>query len=443
LLILYHKKAFTCEKVAIFVRFLKLIYSWAYLMKFIPLFLFIFFCFDGEESYAQKVQIDSLEHILSTSLSDTNKVYVLNQLAREYLIDQPEQSKINAEQALTLSQKLNFSAGILTSKQYIILANRLLDRQANFRNLGILMLCLIGAVAYLFFKNQKKGIYNDFEIGELQTEIEALKVELLEKDEDLKQQREEFEALHNDLENKIRERTIELQSAAENLLQRNKDLEEFSYIVSHNLRAPVANMLGLASLFKRTELSEEQHEELIPHLEDSAKRLDTTIRDLNEVLSIRNSAMKSREHIDLGETLDFIKKSLKSEIYENKVEIHANFLDIPTLYTVKGYIESIFYNLLSNAIKYRSPDRPPQISLHTHTEDEYDCLTVTDNGLGIDLKASDTYKIFGLYQRMHTHTEGKGFGLYLVQTQVESLNGKIEVESEIGKGSTFKVYLKK
>lgn len=412
-------------------------------MKLLFLFLFIFFCLIGEESYAQKVQIDSLKHILSTSQSDTNKVYVLNQLAHEYLIDQTEQSKINAEQALMLSQKLNFSAGISMSKRHIILANRLLDRQANFRNLGILMLCLIGAVAYLFFKNQKKGIYNDFEIGELQAEIEALKITILEKDEDLKQQREEFDALHNDLENKIKERTIELEGAAENLLQRNKDLEEFSYIVSHNLRAPVANMLGLASLFKRTELSEEQHKELVPHLEDSAKRLDTTIRDLNEVLSIRNSAMKSREHINLGETFDFIKKSLRNEIYENRVEIQTDFSQMPTLYTVKGYLESILYNLLSNAIKYHSPNRLPQISLRTYTEDEYDCLTITDNGLGIDLKASDTYKIFGLYQRMHTHTEGKGFGLYLVQTQVESLNGRIEVESEIEKGTTFKVYLKK
>lgn len=412
-------------------------------MKLLFLFLFIFFCLIGEESYAQKVQIDSLKHILSTSQSDTNKVYVLNQLAHEYLIDQTEQSKINAEQALILSQKLNFSAGISMSKRHIVLANRLLDRQANFRNLGILMLCLIGAVAYLFFKNQKKGIYNDFEIGELQAEIEALKITILEKDEDLKQQREEFDALHNDLENKIKERTIELEGAAENLLQRNKDLEEFSYIVSHNLRAPVANMLGLASLFKRTELSEEQHKELVPHLEDSAKRLDTTIRDLNEVLSIRNSAMKSREHINLGETFDFIKKSLRNEIYENRVEIQTDFSQMPTLYTVKGYLESILYNLLSNAIKYHSPNRLPQISLRTYTEDEYDCLTITDNGLGIDLKASDTYKIFGLYQRMHTHTEGKGFGLYLVQTQVESLNGRIEVESEIEKGTTFKVYLKK
>ena len=412
-------------------------------MKFFYVVFFIFLLLIGKESYAQKTQIDSLKHILTISQSDTNKIYVLNQLAHEYLIDQPAQSKVSAEQALILSQKLRFAAGIYTSKQHIILANRLLDKQANFRNMGILMMCLVGGLLYLYLKNQKKRIYNDFEIGELQTEIAEIRAELLEKDEELKQQKEEFDTLRNDLDSKIKERTMELQSAAENLLQRNKDLEEFSYIVSHNLRAPVANMLGLASLFKRTELSEEQHRELVPHLEDSAKRLDTTIRDLNEVLSIRNSAMKSREHIDLVDTLGFIKKSLKSEINGNRVEIHADFSQTPQLYTVKGYLESILYNLLSNAIKYRSPDRQPQITLSTCTEENYDCLIVTDNGLGIDLKATGTYKIFGLYQRMHTHTEGKGFGLYLVQTQVESLNGKIEVESEIGHGSTFKVYLKK
>ncbi|TAH19140.1 MAG: sensor histidine kinase [Cytophagales bacterium] len=394
------------------------------------------------KSYAQKTKIDSLKKAITTSKSDSNKVNMLNQLAYEFVIDQPDQAKLNAEKALELANQLHFSAAAHTSKQYIILANRYLDKQANFRTLAILMMFLMGGLAYLFFKNQRNQMRGEIDAAGLMADLDALRMELHEKEEELKQQREEFDALHSDLDSKIKDRTIELQSAAENLIQRNKDLEEFSYIVSHNLRAPVANMLGLASLFKRTELSEEQHKELVPHLEDSAKRLDTTIRDLNEVLSIRNSAMKNREHINLADTLGFIEKSLKNEIYENKVEIETDFSKTPILYTVRGYLESILYNLLSNAIKYRSPERFPHISLSTHTENDYDCLIVSDNGLGIDLKTG-TYKIFGLYQRMHTHTEGKGFGLYLVQTQVESLNGKIEVESEIGQGTTFKVYLKK
>jgi len=412
-------------------------------MKFfyVLFYVIILFLIVGK-SYAQKTKIDSLKQAITISQSDSNKINMLNQLAYEYLIDQPDQAKINAQKALELSNQLHFLAPAQTSKQYIILADRHLDKQANFRVLAILMMFLVSSLAYLFFKNQRKQMQGEIGVAELRADLDARKKELLEKEEELEQQKEEFEALHSDLDSKIKDRTIEIQSAAENLTQRNKDLEEFSYIVSHNLRAPVANMLGLAALFKRTELSEEQRGELVPHLEDSAKRLDTTIRDLNEVLSIRNSAMKNREHVNIADTLGFVEKSLKNEIYENKAQIMTDFSQIPMLHTVRGYLESILYNLLSNAIKYRSPDRYPHITLSTCSENDYDCLIVSDNGLGIDLKTG-TYKIFGLYQRMHTHTEGKGFGLYLVQTQVASLNGKIEVESEIGQGTTFKIYLKK
>ncbi len=408
-----------------------------YFLIFIPIWLI------SGEVYAQKTRADSLRNALTTSVSDTRKVEMLNQLAYEILIDQPAQAKASAAEALALSQQLNFAQGIKTSQYQIKLADQILGKQDNFRNVGMLAILLgLGLIYVLFRNHQRQNVIKDEQLLNLQTEINELQTANHEKSDLLKQQQEEFDSLHNDLETKIQGRTIELQSAAENLLQRNKDLEEFSYIVSHNLRAPVANMLGLASLFKNPEMQGENRKELIPHLEDSARRLDTTIRDLSEVLSIRNSAMKSRENINLLDTVNFIKKSLKSEIVETDTEIEADFSESPQLLTVRAYLETIVYNLISNAIKYRSPSRKPQVQLRTRIENGYVCLFVTDNGLGIDLRAG-TYKIFGLYQRMHTHTEGKGLGLYMVQTQVESLNGKIEVESEVGVGTTFKVYFKR
>jgi signal transduction histidine kinase len=412
-------------------------------MKYFCVFVFIFIFLICEEVYAQKTRIDSLKSLLTTSISDTHKINVLNQLAYTMLIDQPAQAKLSAGEALLLAQKLNLGQDIQTSKAHIGLADQILSKQSNFRNVVLLGTVLgLGLIYVLFRNNRQQNISKEGQLLSLQSEINELQTALREKEDLLKQQQEEFDALHNDLETKIQGRTIELQSAAENLLQRNKDLEEFSYIVSHNLRAPVANMLGLASLFRNPEMQGENRKELIPHLEDSAKRLDTTIRDLSEVLSIRNSAMKSRENINLADTVNFIKKSLKNEITENEAEIQTDFSESPHLFTVRAYLETIIYNLLSNAIKYRSPFRKPKINLRTRLENGYVCLLVTDNGLGIDLRAG-TYKIFGLYQRMHTHTEGKGLGLYMVQTQVESLNGKIEVESEVGVGTTFKVYFKR
>lgn len=121
--------------------------------------------------------------------------------------------------------------------------------------------------------------------------------------------------------------------------------------------------------------------------------------------------------------------------------LSQNHLKAPKIRSVKPYVESVLQNLLSNAIKYRHPDRVASIRLSTHPVDDYICLTVTDNGLGIDT-ALYKEKVFTLYPRFHTHVDGKGLGLYLVKTQILALGAKIELESQVGEGTVFKVYFK-
>jgi signal transduction histidine kinase len=104
---------------------------------------------------------------------------------------------------------------------------------------------------------------------------------------------------------------------------------------------------------------------------------------------------------------------------------------------------SIVYNLLSNAIKYRSPDRPPVVRVHCRPEGEYSELSVSDNGLGLDLSADKREKLFAMFKRLHNHVEGSGVGLYMVKRMIENAGGRIEVESTLGEGSTFKVYFKR
>lgn len=104
-------------------------------------------------------------------------------------------------------------------------------------------------------------------------------------------------------------------------------------------------------------------------------------------------------------------------------------------------LQSIIYNRLSNAIKYRSPERIPFIKVHCSMTDEYTTLSVSDNGLGMDL--SNSVKIFAIFKRLHNHVEGSGIGLYMVKRIVENVGGKVEVTSKLGEGSTFKVYFKK
>jgi signal transduction histidine kinase len=121
--------------------------------------------------------------------------------------------------------------------------------------------------------------------------------------------------------------------------------------------------------------------------------------------------------------------------------IQTNFSKAPMVVTVRPYLDSILLNLISNSIKYRSSNRAPLIKISTHIQDEYTVLTISDNGLGINL---DLYreKLFTLYSRFHYHVEGKGLGLYLIKTQVTALGGKIEVESEVDNGITFRIYFK-
>lgn len=112
----------------------------------------------------------------------------------------------------------------------------------------------------------------------------------------------------------------------------------------------------------------------------------------------------------------------------------------PTLAFAEKNLRSIIYNLVSNALKYRRADRTPQIRLRCYQSGNYRVLAVQDNGLGIDLNATRERKLFGLFQRLHDHVEGSGIGLYMVKKIITNAGGRIEVESQLGVGSTFLVY---
>ncbi|MGB7843579.1 MAG: ATP-binding protein, partial [Salinimicrobium sp.] len=123
------------------------------------------------------------------------------------------------------------------------------------------------------------------------------------------------------------------------------------------------------------------------------------------------------------------------------VEIITDFSALPEITSVKSYLHSIFYNIISNSIKYRQALKQPVIKISSKIDDDQVVFIFEDNGLGMDLdKKAD--QIFGLYKRFHNHVEGKGMGLFMVKTQVESLGGKITVESEQNKGSRFIIKFK-
>jgi PAS domain S-box-containing protein len=225
----------------------------------------------------------------------------------------------------------------------------------------------------------------------------------------------------------------------EELLRRNRHLEQFTYIVSHNLRSPVANIMGLTSLLNGTE-SPTLQEGITARLKQTAQNLDNIIRDLNELLSLQAGVLEEREKFSLPEVVDQVLQVLPGECYG---AIKVNLNGVQEIGSIRSYVSSILSNLLTNAVKYKSPDRAMQLSITAELlqEGELLCLSVADNGLGIDLDKQGK-NLFGLYKRFHFHVSGRGLGLYLVKTQAEALGGYVTVESEPDKGSTFKVFIK-
>lgn len=222
------------------------------------------------------------------------------------------------------------------------------------------------------------------------------------------------------------------------LTNQNLDLQQFAYITSHNLRAPIANIIGLVNLYA-PDNKPGFNQQIIHNLDISARNLDTVVRDLNDLLVIRTGRNEEMQLIDLEQALVFTRQGLHAELATSLACISFDFSRAPQVVSVGSYLRSILYNLLSNAIKYRSPERPLQVVLRSYPMGKDICLEVQDNGLGIDLE-KNRQKLFGMYQRFHKEIEGKGLGLHLVKTQVEALGGRIEVESQAGAGTIFSVY---
>ncbi len=238
-------------------------------------------------------------------------------------------------------------------------------------------------------------------------------------------------------------KTIQLhrEKLASDMLQRNKDLEQFAYIISHNLRAPVANIMGFAEIFNDDSYSEEEKAEFASHLSSSANKLDEVIKDLNHILQVKQEVSEHKETVSFSRILRDIESSITNMITNEQVVITADFSSVDSIETIKSYLYSIFYNLITNSIKYRRPGIPPLIEISSRKNDNSILLVFEDNGLGIDLTKKGE-QVFGLYKRFHTNAaEGKGMGLYMTKTQVEAIGGKIHISSYVNEGTIFTIEL--
>lgn len=224
------------------------------------------------------------------------------------------------------------------------------------------------------------------------------------------------------------------------LLNRNKDLEQFTYVVSHNLRAPLANIIGISDLLTHTDTDEGTSKTLMEGLTRSVRSLDTVIKDLNEILQVKKEKTgKKLELVNIKQVLEEIRLSINHLIVKEQVEFEC-LLQQTEFHTVRSYIYSIFYNLILNSIKYRLPDQSPYVMIQSYVTEQRICFIFKDNGKGIDLERFGP-ELFGLYKRFDQDIDGKGLGLFMVKTQVEELGGTIDAKSEPGQGTTFSINL--
>ena len=232
---------------------------------------------------------------------------------------------------------------------------------------------------------------------------------------------------------------LEREKIMANLVQRNKDLEQFTYIVSHNLRLPAANILGLLALVHEgTVDAETDIETVLNGISNSAKKLDTIIHDLNAILQIRETADETKTLINLEQLVAEVTQSIENLLAKEQVRIECQF-EITHIVSIQGYLFSMFYHLILKGIKYRAPDVSPVITIRSSIHENAIQLVFSDNGKGINLETTGSQ--LGMYGRFGPAVEGKGIGLYIIKMQVELLNGTINIQSEPGKGTTFTILL--
>ena len=221
----------------------------------------------------------------------------------------------------------------------------------------------------------------------------------------------------------------------------NADHETFIYSVSHDFRGPLTNMILLIDLLKSVSNSDDKIElnRLIKMMDKSSREMRTMINEITDITKIGSDLSDQAESVNFENILQDIKFTLKDKIHQSHAKITTNIL-VSELNISRKNLRSIMYNLLSNAIKFTSPGQTPEVLVKTEKSGEYTLLSVKDNGVGI---AEDKQQeIFSRFTRLRPDVEGSGVGLYIVSKMIGNHGGKIEVESKVDKGTTFKIYLK-
>ncbi|MFD1871107.1 PAS domain-containing sensor histidine kinase [Hymenobacter bucti] len=233
----------------------------------------------------------------------------------------------------------------------------------------------------------------------------------------------------------------ELLESNRQLTRTNVDLDTFVYTASHDLKAPITNIESIVLALRDTLPPELQQNGLVAHLLDllnqTVARFQFTIAQLTDISRLQLAHVGPAEPVNLAAVVQDVRLDLMPAIAAAGAQLTVA---VPAGLVVSfspANLRSIVYNLLSNAVKYRAPDRAPHVQVRAQHTPQAVVLEVQDNGLG--MSAVQQRQLFGLFQRLHTHVEGSGVGLYITKRLIENAGGTITVQSQPNAGTTFTV----
>lgn len=226
-----------------------------------------------------------------------------------------------------------------------------------------------------------------------------------------------------------------------NKLKNSKDvLETFVYAAAHDLRSPVVNLKSLLTFIHKTKDINKKFE-LFARFEEAVHRLDNTISGLGEIIEMQEADNSTAKVIYFQDILDQILAEYSHKVIATDAKIDASFESCPSIIYLESYLTSIMTNMVTNALKYHKEGQSPQLFIRAEKEGDIVILTFRDEGIGMDLERYGK-NLFKPFKRFTTQAEGKGIGLHIIKSMMEKNGGRIELDSELGRGTTFRCYLR-
>ncbi|WP_423998444.1 ATP-binding protein [Maribacter sp. IgM3_T14_3] len=238
-----------------------------------------------------------------------------------------------------------------------------------------------------------------------------------------------------DVIQKLKSSQTSLTEVNENLKKKNQELEDFSFVAAHDLRAPLTNLKSLLRMALESDITFNEVMPIVEKMNVVTKVMCDKITGLNMVIATKSNFGAPKTTLEFSEVVGKLKTSYSKEIIKDRTIIKEDYSACPSINYNKMQLEGVLQTLMSNALKYRHPKRKLSIKIETKDVNGRVQLSFKDNGLGFEQEFSD--KIFALFKRLHTHVDGLGVSLYIMKTIINENGGTIDVLSQVNKGTEF------